>query len=389
MHITRTQLLLAGGAVAVIAVSFIVMRPSPVAVDLGRVTRGPLIETVDADGRTRIHDRYVVTAPVAGRLERVTVRPGDAIAAGRIVARLTPLPIDAQTEAQARARVSAAEAALRETESHAAQARAAASQARRTAERSRVLEGAGAIAPEQREQAELALKTSDDALAGAEARVRAAAADVRGAQASLMAMEHAGNAAVLVVRSPVSGRVLRVPESSERVIPAGAPILELGDATALEVVADVLSSDAVKLKVGTDAWLEEWGGEGVLHGCVRQIEPSAATKLSALGVEEQRVNVVLDVTDAPPSLGDGYRVDARFIVWRGDSVLSVPSSAVFQHASGWSVFAVREGRARLQPVSVGHRSTGTVELIRGLAAGDVVVMFPSDQLADGARVRAR
>ncbi|MDO8501827.1 MAG: HlyD family efflux transporter periplasmic adaptor subunit [Gemmatimonadaceae bacterium] len=183
------------------------------------------------------------------------------------------------------------------------------------------------------------------------------------------------------------GRVLRVPEPSERVIAASTPIIELGDAAALEVIADVLSSDAVRIHPGNAVEIVEWGGDHALSGSVRAIEPSAFTRVSALGVDEQRVNVLVDLLDPPPSLGDGFRVEIRATVWESSDVLTIPSSALFQRGGGWAVFAVENKRARLRRVEIGHRTGASVEITSGLKAGERVVLFPSDKVDDGSRVR--
>jgi HlyD family secretion protein len=191
------------------------------------------------------------------------------------------------------------------------------------------------------------------------------------------------------VRSPTTGRILRVPDASERIVAAGTPVAELGDPCDLEVVVDVLSTDAVRVVPGAPVELVAWGGEEALGGRVRQVEPSAVTRVSALGVDEQRVNVIVDLVDTPPALGDGFRLDARIVVWQADRVLLVPASAVFRTGSGWSAFVVADGRAQLRQVRVGHRSDAAVEVLEGLAEGDRVVLFPSDRLQSGLRVRAR
>ncbi|MEW5930249.1 MAG: HlyD family efflux transporter periplasmic adaptor subunit, partial [Gemmatimonadota bacterium] len=255
------------------------------------------------------------------------------------------------------------------------------------AERARTLAAAGALSRSAREEAELAaLSRAREADAAAE-RVRAAAADVASARAALAdADPSAEPRAPLEVRSPVAGRVLRVPERSARAVAAGAPLVELGDADALEVVVDVLSADAVAIRPGAPVEIGDWGGAGTLRGVVRRVEPSAFTRVSALGVEEQRVNVVADLAARPAGLGDNYRVEARIVTWLAPRVLRVPSGALFRDGEAWGVFVVEEGRARRRAVRVGHRGEDAVEVPGGLRAGEEVVMFPTDQVRDGVRV---
>lgn len=198
----------------------------------------------------------------------------------------------------------------------------------------------------------------------------------------------AGAQASIPVRSPTAGRVLRIPDQSERVVPAGAPILELGDASAMEVVIDVLSTDAVRVRPGDDVEIVEWGGEQPIHDRVRSIEPAAFTRVSALGVDEQRVNVLITIPDRPASLGDGFRVEARMTVWQAPNVITAPASAVFQRGQGWRVFVVDHGRARVRQVEIGHRTEASVEIVRGLTPGTKVVLFPSDKIEEGVRVRS-
>jgi HlyD family secretion protein len=192
---------------------------------------------------------------------------------------------------------------------------------------------------------------------------------------------------VVEVRSPIRGRVLRVPEQSERVVPAGATLLEVGDPSSLEIVAEILSTDAVRIRAGARVIIEEWGGDTALAGRVRTVEPSGFTKLSALGVEEQRVRVIVDPADRTIALGDGFRVETRIVVWESPRTLKVPLSALFRRGEEWSVFTVNDGRAYVRPVGIGHRSAFEAELLNGLVEGDSVVLHPTDQLSDGARVR--
>jgi HlyD family secretion protein len=383
---TRRIATMAVALVLLVAVAGYAMRPEVIDVETGIVKRGPMRVTIDEDGRTRVRNRFVIAAPVSGRLERIILREGDRVSQGQTVAWIAPLPLDSSSRQIASARLRSAEALRSEATSRIDQARVALDQSRNTERRRAALLAAGAISPEQREQASADVRSREKDLAAALSRARAATADVEAARAALLPTG-GGYSQAVPVRSPVKGRVLRVPEPSERVIAASTPILELGDASALEVISDVLSSDAVRIDPGDSVEIVEWGGDKPLSGRVRSIEPSAFTRVSALGVDEQRVNVLVDLLDAPPSLGDGFRVEIRATIWESSDVLVVPSSALFQRDRGWAVFVVENERARMRRVETGHRTGASVEVTRGLVAGEKVVLFPSDKVDDGSKVR--
>jgi HlyD family secretion protein len=374
------------GVAAVLAglAAYVLLRPEALPVETARAARRALQVTVDEEGETRVRDRYVVAAPVAGRVARITLREGDAVRVGTVVARVFPAPLDPRTRDQAAARLGAVEDARRAADAAALQARAAHEQAHRSWERARQLAAQNLIAAEERERAELEETTRARELESAEFRAQAAAHEVELARAAL-----AGDRQPIAIRSPVGGRVLRVPEPSERVVVAGTPLLEVGDPSTLEIVADLLSAEAVKVRPGAPILVEGWGGAGMLRGRLRVVEPSAFTKVSALGVEEQRVNVVGDFVDSPGALGDRYRVEIRIVVWQGDSVLTVPSSALFRRGEGWGVFLVEAGRARQRDVVVGHRTPFDAEIVEGLRERDVVIRHPSDRVAEGVKVAPR
>lgn len=381
-----TVVLLGAGLIALIGY---LMRPAVVDVDTAIVTRGSFRETIDAEGRTRVRDRFVISAPVTGELHRLTVREGTWISRGQVVASIAPVPLDEATRRQAEARVASAVAVASEALTRVTVARAAAEQAKRVLQRREALLAAGAVSPESREQLALESRARDDDLVAAEARSRAAAADVNAARSALVSTE-GSRGAVIRVRSPARGSVLRIPDVSARVTAAGTPLLELGDASAIEIVTDVLSTDAVRICSGQEVEIVDWGGEVALRGRVRSVEPSAFTKVSALGIDEQRVNVIVDLLDRPQMLGDGFRVEVRVVVWEESAAVSVPSSALVQHANGaWSVFVIEEGRARSRPVQVGHRTSGFVEIRSGVPTGTRVVLFPSDKIHEGVRVRSQ
>lgn len=372
--------------------------PKPVPVDVAKVINQSFEVTIDEDGKTRVKDRYVVSSPLMAHLARITLQPGDDVEPGAVLARLLPLPpvlLDPRSLAQAQARVAAAGASKRQVSATIARVRASLEYAEREAARQKVLRGSGAVAESTLENADLQARSLKEELASAQFSAKVADQELTMALAVLGRFgknRPVSSEEQFDVASPVKGRVLRIIQQSEGVVQPGAPLLELGDPSALEIVVDVLTSDAVELKPGTPVRIERWGGERALSAHVRMVEPSAFTRLSALGVEEQRVNVIVDL-DEPhavwSALGDGYRVEARMTVWRRDRVLQAPLSAAFRQGDGWAVFVVRNQQAKLVPVEVGHRSTRAVEIVRGLREGDTVVIHPGDRVANGVNVSVR
>ncbi|MGE5278663.1 MAG: efflux RND transporter periplasmic adaptor subunit [Acidobacteriota bacterium] len=385
MTVTTKRGLLAAAALALLAGTAYLLRPSPVSCEVGRVVRGDLRVTVEEEGKTRIRDRYIISAPAAGRLLRVDLKEGDPVKEGDVVARLEPLPLDERTRAEARARLQAAEAAKRAADARVLQVGESLEQARRNHKRADELAAQGLRSPEEREQMELSEATFAKELEAARFAARAAAYQAEAARATLLADQPGG--AAIAMRSPVTGRVLRVVQESERSVLAGSPVLEVGDPANLEIVIDLLSTDAVNVKPGAPVEID--GGEGrKLRAHVRLVEPSAFTKISALGVEEQRVNVIGDFDGPPGRLGDAFRVEAAITLWRGKGVLKVPASALFRRGDAWSVFAVDRGRARRRDVEIGHRNAAEAEVLRGLAEGETVILHPGDRVEDGVRVRS-
>ncbi|HEU4994582.1 MAG TPA: HlyD family efflux transporter periplasmic adaptor subunit [Gemmatimonadaceae bacterium] len=383
----RRALLWTAAVAGIAAIAAAAMRPNPVDVEVGVVARSALRTTVDAEARTRVRERFVVTAPVTGQLERVRVRPGDLVRAGQIVARITPLPLDAASLEAVRARVTSAQAAQLDAEARVRQAEQASALATRNAERYRVLDSAGGASSQQREEAELSAHTRAEDAAAARSRAQAARAELWAARAALPRHAQNGLAAGVEVFAPATGRVLEVSEPSARVTSAGNPLLVIGRQSDLEIVADVLSEDAVRIPPNAAVELLGWGGDTMLRGTVRRIEPSAITHVSALGVEEQRVSVIITPLSAPRALGDGFHLDAHIVTWEGRDVLIVPASAVFTAGTASHVFVVENDRAFERRVLVGHRSDAGAEIISGLSAGDLVVLFPSDRVRTGARLR--
>jgi HlyD family secretion protein len=375
-------------AVAAAALLGLVFRPSPLAVETGQVVRGALRVSVDEEGKTRVRDRFVVSAPVAGRLGRVELREGDAVERGGVIARLAPLPLDERTRAEANARLHAAIASERSAEARIVKASRELEQARRSHVRADELARTGTLASEAREQAELAEETLERDLESARFAGRAAAFEKEAARAALLAAEAGpeGFAAEVTVRAPVTGRILRLLQQSERSVSAGTPLVEIGDPASLEIVVDLLSADAVRVRPGAAMRIDAGDG-GTLSGRVRTIEPSAFTKVSALGVEEQRVNVIADFMEPPGRLGDGYRVESSVTVWEADRAVKAPAAALFRRGSKWSVFVIEDGRARSRDVEVGHRNADEAEIVRGVDPGAVVILHRGDRVRDGLRVR--
>jgi len=384
MQRTGKRIVVAAVVLAVVGLVTVALRPSAVLVETTPATKGTMTVTVDEEGETRVRDRYVVMAPVAGRVERLALREGDAVSRGNLVARIVPAPFDARAREEANARVAGAEDARRAADAALAQSRAAYEQAQRTVARARRLAQGNIIAPEEREKAELEETSRRRDVESADFRAQTAAHQVEIAKAALAG----GKGYALAVSAPVGGRVLRIPERSERVVPAGAVLLEIGDPKSLEVVADLLSTDAVRVHPGDPIQIVGWGGDSVLHGRLRTIEPSGFTKVSALGIEEQRVEVVGDILDGVGSLGDHYRVEVRIAIWEGKDVLRIPASALFREGDRWAVFVVTDGRARRRRVDTGHRTAFEVEVVEGLTAGDVVIRNPSDRVTEGVRVQS-
>lgn len=388
MRITRGTLLLAIAVATVLIISAIALRPRPVTVEVGTVHFGPLEVTTEDQAETRAHDRYVVGAPVAGRLLRVLLRDGDPVVKGQPVATLAPVPLSSRERDEANARVDAAAAAERSAQAQLAHALEDLAQARREDARLQTLVARGLASTQALEQAHTAVVTLGMEVTAARHRTQSAAAELRGARAALAAIAGASSRAdaSLTIHAPAAGRVLRVLEPSERVIPSGTPIMVIGDLAHLEVVMEMLSTQAVRVSPGMPALLLAWGGDRPLRARVRLVEPYAFTKISALGVEEKRTNVILDFVDPPGALGDGYRVIARIIIWRSPHVLQAPLSAVFRCGSDWCAFAIHRGRARLRHIRIGHQGDEAVEVLSGLEDGEQVIRHPPSELADGIRV---
>jgi HlyD family secretion protein len=362
--------------------------PEPILVEASRVTAGVLQVTVEEDGETRAHDRFVVSAPVAGRVARIELHEGDSVARDQIVAEIWPLPLSAREREEQLARIGSAEALAREAAERVQRAQTEYDQARRERLRMAQLVAGGFVSKQDAEQAEVDETTKANELEAARFRLRSAQADLRAARAALLATDTArGGKARVPIRSPAAGKVLRIPERSERVVEAGTPLITIGDPKNLEIVIDLISTDAVKVRAGMPVLLEGWGGGKPLRARVRVVEPYGFTKISALGVEEQRVNVIADFVDPPGQLGDAYRVEAKIIIWSQDEVLKVPVSALFRHGDSWAVFVIKNGRAQRRLIQLGQRGSLEAQVVHGLKPGETVIRHPSNDISDGTRVK--
>ncbi|MBY6002786.1 HlyD family efflux transporter periplasmic adaptor subunit [Salipiger bermudensis] len=391
-------LLLLGGALTA------AFWPRPALVDLGAVTRGPLTVTIDEEGRTQVHDVYVVSTPVAGRLLRVGAVAGDSVEQGESVAHMRPVnpdALDIRTREQAMALLDAARAALKVAEAEVNAAAANADLTEADFQRSEALAARGAVSTATLDRARSAARAAAAQLETAKAAVAMREAELANARAQLISFEDLGLAAAVAgnhandisLVAPISGRILRVLQQSETILGAGSAVLEIGDIeTDLEIVVELISSDAVQVGLGDRVMIDDWGGDAVLDGEVTRIAPQGRTKVSALGVEEQRVEVTVRFTGSAEdraALGHGYRVVTRIVVWEEADTLQVPQSALFRQDGGWAVLRAREGRAEQVPVDLGPGNGSAAQVLSGLEEGDRVVLYPAADLADGARIAPR
>ncbi|MBI2835188.1 MAG: efflux RND transporter periplasmic adaptor subunit [Acidobacteria bacterium] len=389
----RIRLILLVAVVAAILVW--AFRPASVPADFAIVERGPLTVTVDEEGETRVRDRYVVSAPLPGRMRRIELEPGDRLQAGKSVLAIfepaDPILLDTRTRAEIEARVRAAEASVGGARAERQRVVADLDFARRELERYRTLAGEGIASRDRLEAAERQVRTLEGTIRSAEFGVRTAEHQLEVARASLV-QGRVRPGTLIRLTSPVDGVVLRRLQESEAVVGIGQPLIEIGNLAQLEIVADFLSSAAVRVQAGQPVRVEQWGGDRPLAGRVRRIEPSGFTKISALGVEEQRVNVIVDLEEPREvwqKLGDGYRVEVRVIVWQRDNVVKVPTSSLFRDADRWAVYRVVDGKAQRQIVDVGRQNGLEAEVRSGLEPGQTIIVFPSDEIQDGVAVVRR
>ncbi|WP_296761457.1 HlyD family efflux transporter periplasmic adaptor subunit [Sediminimonas sp.] len=379
--------------------------PKPQLVDIGTAERGPMRVTIDEEGRTRVHDPYIVSTPITGRLMRVEVEPGDGVTRGEtVVARMRPTlsaALDARTREQARANVTAAQAALRLAQANLHKAQADRDLAQAELERTRKLFEREIASRAALDAAERTARAAEAALDTARAGISMRVAELEKAQAQLRSFDDeadptraaADEAQTIALHAPITGRILRVMQQSETTLPAGTPVLEIGNiADGLEVQADLLSRDAVRVSPGDAVIIDDWGGPKPLSGTVTRVAPRGVTRVSALGVEEQRVTVTIgfDSTyEDRAALGHGYRVEVRIVEWSDDDALKVPSGALFRDGDGWALFVARDGVAHKTPVEVAANNGVTAAIAAGLEDGARIVLYPPAGLSDAQRIAPR
>lgn len=387
------------GALFLIALTILFI-PEPRPVDLATVERGHLMVTVEEEGQTRVREVYTISAPITGRVRRIELDVGDpVIAEETIVARIEPVDpafLDARTRAQAEADVRAAEAAKIQAEADVARAQAELDFARTQLERMRRLHERGTVSQERLDDALRTYRIREAAFNQAEAELTRRVSELERARLQLVTPERArtglGPCGCIEVKAPVTGRVLQIFNESARVVTSGERLIEIGNPRDLEIVVDLLSSDAVRVEAGQRVIIEQWGGEGALSGRVTRVEPYARTKVSALGIEEQRADVVIEITDPPEQwrrLGHRYRVEVRIVLWEREDALQVPLGALFRDGERWAVFVDDGGTARLRHVAVGRRGGLAAEITDGLEEGERVILHPSDQIEDGISIEER
>jgi len=372
--------------------------PKPILVETTKVARAPLTLTIEEDGRTRVIDRYVIAAPVNGMTCRMHLKVGDDVTQGQTLLGITPLEsqvLDPRSRAQAEAQVSAARSALQAAKQQVQSAKAAAQLARDEVKRYQPLLEKGLIAQEVYDKATTASLTATANHRSANFNVEVANYELQAALTTLeysAAQPHDTPQERVAVYSPIDGKILNVNRKCEGPVSTGESLLEVGDPTALEVIVDVLSADAVKIKPGMKVIFDRWGGEQPLEGIVRLIEPAGFTKVSALGVEEQRVWIVSDFSSPPEQwqrLGDAYRVEAKFILWQQEDILQVPSSALFRYRDGWAVFTIENGQAKRKTVTIGRRNSLTAQILTGVSENQISINHPSDGIEDGVTIQER
>lgn len=374
-------------------------RPVPARVEIAKASLGPLMVTVDHDGRTRVKDRYIVSSPLAGRLQRAALKAGDGVEAGKTLLAVIdpgdPELLNPRALAQAEARVKAAEAGVRQAEAQRARMKTLLDFAMSESSRRKTTAKLGASSASDLDAAEHEEQAAQEELRSAEFAAQVAQFELEQAKAALTFSKPPAGGEAQVPRfeipSPISGRVLRVFEESATMVAPGTRLLELADTSELEIEVDILSASAVNVQPGARMIVEHWGGAQPLEARVRLVEPSAFTKVSALGIEEQRVNVIADFTSPPEeraTLGDGFRIEARIVLWESDSVLKIPAGALFQEAGDWSVYCVESGRAALRKVKVARQNDLEAQIESGLREGEEIIVYPSDRVDDGVRVAA-
>ena len=399
MKIRPTRILVWAVMAGVGVAFYFAFQPRPLEVDIATVTRGPLRVTLNDEGQTRVRDRYMVSAPLAGKVLRINLEPGDPVRAGTtVLARFQPSSpgfLDTRSQAEAEARVHASQAAVDRARVDLDRELAERDHAESELARHKRLHSEGLVADNELELAGLRAETTREAVRSAESSIAVAEAELATARTALIQAGLAGptERKAISLHAPINGVVLQRLRESESVVPTGEPLIEVADPDKLEIVSDMLSTDAVRISPGSPVLIEHWGGDRVLRGSVRRVEPFGFTKISALGVEEQRVNVIVDfddVKEAWDALGDGYRVEIAVVVWEEASVLKVPASCLFRQGEAWAVYTVDPlGIASIQHVEIGQRNGREAQVLGGIDEGDTVIMYPSDQVEDGTEVVAR
>lgn len=385
--IRKKILLIVIAVLLAIAMITWILAPAPLRLQLVRAEKAALSVSVDNEGIVRVRDAYLVTSPIAATIERLVLRTGDTVTRGDVLAWLLPLSMDLQSQEQTLARLQEAQARWSEATLQQREAEINHTIAKNELERQKALVRNHFISPQALDQLIAHESIARAAVSAAQARTKGAQATVNEARAAVNTFTRATERK-MPVRAPASGRVLSVTQQSERTIGAGLPLMTIGDPDHLEAVVDVLSGDAVIIQPGMRMLLRGWGGDTPLEARVRLVEPVAFTKISALGIEEQRVNVIADPVGSPWPLGDGYRVQARIVLWQQDGVLKLPGSSIFRVGNEWRVFVAENGRARERTVIIGQRNRDDVQIISGLREGEQVIRFPSRQVSDGARIMA-
>ena len=372
--------------------------PRAVPVEAVAAVSGPLAVTIEEEGKTRVMERYVISAPVAGYARRIDLRVGDPVQLGQVLAQLEPVRSDAldpRSRAQMQAQLKGAQAAVAAALENANAAAAQAELAQQELQRSESLRKLNFVSEQALDRARTEVSRSQATNQAAKHSVNMARHELEKVQATLASSTSlsAGKSTETVnVRAPVAARVLKVVHESEGLVQPGQALLEIGNPETLEITVEVLSTHAVQIAPGTAVLLDRWGSDKTLQGAVRMIEPTGFTKVSALGVEEQRVRVIVDITtprEIWQRLGDGYRVEARFVIWEGQDILQIPASALFRQGKDWAAFVIANGRASIRPLTIGQRAGLKVQVLSGLKAGEQVIAHPEDTIKDGTRVKLR
>jgi HlyD family secretion protein len=398
---SRRTIVIGSIILAIIVLVILSLQQQSIGVDVAQVKRGDLLVTIDDEGQTRLKDVYAVSAPVAGRVRRIDIEAGDPVIASETVLAMfepsDPAMLDVRSRSEAEAIVRAAEAAVGLGYAEQSRAQAQLDFAQAELNRAVPLAERGTISQATLDQRQLSLLTAQAQRAEAVASSRKVRADLETARATLITAQESESVSadsddLIPVRAPISGRVLRVLQESEGVVATGTVLMELGDPTELEIEVDLLSTDAVRIKPGDRVIIDDWGGDMPLEGRVRLVEPFGYTKVSALGIEEQRVNVIIDFVSPQSdwqSLGHGYRVETRVVVQDRKNVITIPVSALFRSGESWAVFADDDGTAVLKEITLGERNTLEAEVAGGLEVGDAVILHPSDSIEHGVGIERR